>query len=176
MARLAVPGIAPEAPPPPPPPGRRHRQLILAILLRHPGLIGEWLDEIAAIEVPEPELNRLRREILAAAAVHADLDAEAMRQHLALCGLAETAGGLAKIIAEHAGFAVHGGDDPEVIRRGLSETLQLLRAREPGDREALSRALGLDPSDGAWQRLKALKDREAADGPVGGSGEEPVPI
>jgi hypothetical protein len=66
---------------------------------------------------------------------------------------------------------VRGGDDPDVIRRGLTEILQLLRARSPGDREIASDVLGADPSDENWQRLKALKDREALDGPVGGFGE-----
>ncbi|HYU12151.1 MAG TPA: DNA primase, partial [Stellaceae bacterium] len=166
-----IPGVAQHAPPPPPPAGRRHRQVFLGVLLRYPALIDHWIDDLAAIDIPEPELDKLRRAILEVAAVHPALDDSTLHQHLALCGLAETAGVLSKIIAEHAGFAVRGGDDPEVIRRGLTEILQLLRARSPGDRETASLVLGADPSDENWQRLKALKDREALDGPVGGFGE-----
>ena len=65
---------------------------------------------------------------------------------------------------------MRGGDDPEVIGRGLTEILQLLCARSPGDRETASHVLGADPSDENWQRLKALKEREAQDGPIGGIG------
>jgi DNA primase len=166
-----IPGVTQDAPPPPPPVGRRHRQVFLGVLLHYPALIDHWIDDLAAIDIPEPELDKLRRAILEVAAANPALDDTVLHQHLALCGLAETAGVLAKIIAEHAGFAVRGGDDPDVIRRGLTEMLQLLRARSPGDRETASHVLGADPSDENWQRLKALKDREALDGPVGGFGE-----
>jgi DNA primase len=165
------PGLVELPPPPPPPAGRRHRQVFLGILLHYPVLIDHWIDDLAAIEIPEPELDKLRRAILEVAAIHPTLDDAVLHQHLALCGLAETAGVLSKIIAEHAGFAMRGGDDPEVIGRGLTEILQFLRARSPGDRETASQVLGADPSDENWQRLKALKDREALDGPVGGFGE-----
>ena len=170
-ATAPIPGAIQDAPPPPPPVGRRHRQVFLGVLLYYPALIDHWIDDLAAIDIPEPELDKLRRAILEVAAAHPALDDAVLHQHLALCGLAETAGVLAKIIAEHAGFAVRGGDDPEVISRGLTEILQLLRARSPGDRETAGHVLGADPSDENWQRLKALKDREALDGPVGGFGE-----
>ena len=140
------------------------------MFVRWPGLIEEWIEEIAAIEVPEPELDSLRRAILDIAHAHPGLDAGALQQHLANCGHAEILSALSITVARHAGFAAHGGDDPEVIRLGLTETLQLLRAQHPGDRDAAFRAFGADMSDENWQRLKALKDREAQDGPVGGFG------
>ncbi len=158
-----------EAPPPPPgSSGRRNREVFLGVFIRYPSLIDEWIEEIAAIEIPEPELDGLRREILVVAESNPGLDAEALQQHLALCGLSDIVSALARTLARHAGFAAHGGDDPEVIRLGLSETLQLLRAHYPGDREAAARALAADVSDENWERLRALKDREAQDGPVGG--------
>ena len=159
-----------EAPLPPlPAPGRRAREVFLGTFVhRKPEWIEEWIEEIAALEVPEPALDRLRRAILEIAHAHPGLDADTLRQHLALCGHAELLGQLAGTVARHAGFAARGGDDPEVIRLGLTEILQLLRARHPSDREAATRALAADASDENWQRLKALKDREAQDGPVGG--------
>src|SRR5712691_2961034 len=169
-AGRAPPGPLPEGPPPPPPgsPGRRNREVFLGVLLNHPSLIEEWIEEIAAIDVPEPALDSLRRAILEIGHAHPGLDAKALQQHLALCGHTEILGTLASTVARHAGFAARGGDDPEVIRLGLTEILQLLRARQPTDREAASRAFAADASDENWQRLKALKDREAQDGPVGG--------
>ena len=165
----APPGLAHDVPPPRPgSPGRRNRELFLAIFAQHPSLIEEWIEEIAAIEVPEPELDSLRRAILEIAHANPGLDANALRQHLDHCGHAEILSALTITVARHAGFAARGGDDPEVIRLGLTETLQLLRARHPSDREAASRAFGAEASDENWQRLKALKDREAQDGPVGG--------
>src|SRR6266852_5399423 len=171
--RAAPPSpLAREGPPPPLPrsPGRVNREVFLAVFVRWPGMIEEWIEEIAAIDVPEPELDSLRGAILEIAHAHPGLDAGAFQQHLANCGHAEILSALTLTVARHAGFAARGGDDPEVIRLGLTETLQLLRAQHPGDREAASRAFGADMSDENWQRLKALKDREAQDGPVGGFG------
>jgi DNA primase len=167
-----APNLVREGPPPPPPrsPGRVNREVFLAVFVRWPELIEEWIEEIAAIEVPEPELDSLRRAILEIAHTHPGLDAGALQQHLANCGHAEILSDLSITVARHAGFAARGGDDPEVIRLGLTETLQLLRAQHPSDQQAASRAFGADMSDENWQRLKALKDREAQDGPVGGFG------
>jgi DNA primase len=148
--------------------GRRNREVFLGIFLRYPVLIDQWVEEIAAIDIPEPELDSLRRAVLEVAESHSGLDANALQQHLALCGHAEILNALANTIARHGAFAARGGDDPEVTRLGLTETLQLLRARGPGDREVAGRALAADMSDENWERLKALKDREALDGPIGG--------
>jgi DNA primase len=159
-------GAVPEAPPPLPSlPGRRNRELFLgALIYRMPALIEEWIEEIAALDVPEPELDSLRRAILEIGHTNPGLDANALQQHLALCGHAEILGTLADTVARHAGFAARGGDDPEVIRLGLTETLQLLRARDPGE----GRGAGAEPSDEDLKRLTARKERELQDGPVGG--------
>lgn len=165
---LRAPPLAEAAPPLPPSPGRRQRELLLAIFVEHPGLLEEWVEEIAALPIPEPELDSLRWAILEIGHAHPGLDAKGLRQHLALCGKAEILGTLASALARHAGFSARGGDDPDVIRLGLTEILRFLRARHSSDRDAASRAFAADASDANWQRLKALMDREAQDGPVGG--------
>ena len=73
-------------------------------------------------------------------------------------------------MTDHAGFAAGGGDVPEVLRSGLTEMFQLLRGHGPSDLQAAERAFAENASDENWQRLKALKEREAQDGPVGGIG------
>src|SRR5712691_9585365 len=109
-AGRAPPGPLPEGPPPPPPgsPGRRNREVFLGVLLNHPSLIEEWIEEIAAIDVPEPALDSLRRAILEIGHAHPGLDAKALQQHLALCGHTEILGTLASTVARHAGFAARG--------------------------------------------------------------------
>jgi DNA primase len=165
------PGVARDGPPPPPPrsPGRVNREVFLAVLVRWPGLIDEWIEEIAALPVPEPELDSLRRAILEIAHAQPGLDADGLRQHLALCGHTAILSTLATTIGKHAGFAARGGDDPEVIRLGLKETLQLLQAgRSPSEVDAAKIAFAADPSAENLQRLTALKERELLDGPIGG--------
>ena len=154
------------APPLPRPPARLHREIFLGLLMCHPALIEEWFEQIAELDLPEPELDRLRCEILEVGHSHMGLDAEQFRQHLAHCGHADTVSVLTTTIAAHAGFAAGGGDDPEVIRLGLEETLRLLRAHGPGD----TAATAADPTDEDLQRVVALKEREAQDGPIGGTG------
>ena len=78
--------------------------------------------------MPEPDLDSLRRAILDIAHTESALDATALRQHLILRGHAEILGVMAITVERHAGFARRGGDDPEVIKQGLKETLQLLNA------------------------------------------------
>ncbi|HEX3952285.1 MAG TPA: DNA primase [Stellaceae bacterium] len=153
---------------PPRPPGRVNREVFLGMLLRHPRLIEEWVEEIAAVELPEPDLDRLRRAILEMPDTHPGLDANALQQHLALCGHAEILGTLTVTLAKHAGFAAREGDDPEVVKQGLRETLQLLHARDPGAVNAAKEAYTANPSSENSQRLTALKERELQDGPVGG--------
>ncbi|MGE5272131.1 MAG: DNA primase [Thiohalocapsa sp.] len=157
-----------ETPPPPPAPGRRNRELFVAMLLAYPSLIEEWVEEIAALEVPEPALDRLRRAILEVSHATPGLDAKALQQHLALCGHADILGTLAGTVARHAGFAARGGDDPEVIRLGLTETLQLLRTQHPGNRDTASPVLPAETSDDDLRRVAALTERKLQDGPVGG--------
>jgi DNA primase len=144
----------------PPSPGRRNREFLLGtLLLKAPALIEELVEEIAALDIPEPELDALRRAILEITHHHPGLDAEAFRQHLALCGHTELVGALAITIAKH-GVAARGGDDPDVIRRGLRETLLLLQACDR--REVL--IAGHENS----QSLAGIEEREFALGPAGG--------
>ena len=56
------------APPLPPLPGRRNREIVLGIFIAHPSMIDEWVEDLAAIDFPEPELDNLRRAILEVAA------------------------------------------------------------------------------------------------------------
>jgi DNA primase len=154
----------------PQPSGRLNGRVFLGVLMRHPELIHDWVEELAEIDVPEPELAALKRKILEIAESHSGLDGEALQQHLRSCGFADSVGVLTSSIARHAAYAAGGGDDPDVIRLYLRETLDLLRARRAGDIEAAERAFVLDASDENWQRLKALKEREAQDGPIGGAG------
>jgi DNA primase len=159
-----------QAPPPPRPAARVQREVMLAILTAFPTTIEQWTEEIADIEFPEPELDRLRWELLEVAESNPGLDAEGLRQHLALCGFAEAVGVLSLRMMHHAGFAAGGGDVPDVLKSGLTEMFQLLRGHGPSDLEAAERAFADNASDENWQRLKALKEREAQDGPIGGIG------
>jgi DNA primase len=75
---------------PEPPPRSRRNSLIVEhlfrIVLHFPWLISEVAEEFAGLEITEPELDRLRRQILAADAGEPGLDAYGLRQHLVQTG------------------------------------------------------------------------------------------
>ena len=75
---------------PPRPPDRVQRELLFRILLQWPSLLDEVAEEFATIEMPEPDLDKLRREILQIEALHPGLEASTLRQHLHTNGFAAT--------------------------------------------------------------------------------------
>ncbi len=151
------------------PPCRYRTSSYLGVLIRAPALIDGWLEEIVDFDFKgQPELDRLRWEILEVANLHPGLDADAFHQHLGQSGFANIVGGLLSRIAAHAGFAARKGDDPDVLNLGINEALQLRRAQDRGDVEAADRAFVSDETDENWDRLKAVVERKLTDGPVGG--------
>ena len=80
-----------EGPPPPPrSPARKQREILFCLLLSSPSLLDEVAEEFAALEIPEAELDKLRREILEIEALYPGLEASALRQHLHTNGFAAT--------------------------------------------------------------------------------------
>lgn len=157
-----------DAPPPPPPaPGRRQREILIGMLLEHPFLVAEAHEDIAALDFPEPELDRLRRAILEVEALSPGLDAEALRQHLGRNGFAMAVDAVASVLAAHAGFLsrVSGAD---LVRLSWAHVTRMVRAGGSwGDRSELAGAadaLARDLSPEAWERFLALQGREAQEG------------
>jgi DNA primase len=160
-ARAAIPGVplVGEAPPPPRSPARLRREVLLRMLLQHPFLVAEATEEIAEIDFPEPELDRLRREILQVEVVQPGLDALGLRQHLERCGFAATLDGLLSPSVDHAGFLGRDGDD-EAVRQGWLHVLRMIGEEDRSERASAADALARDPSDATWERFLALRGRQ----------------
>jgi DNA primase len=162
-ARAAIPGIisAGEIPPPPPrSPARLRREILVRMLLQHPFLMGEASEEIAAIDFPEPELDRLRREILQVEVLQPGLDASGLRQHLERCGFGSTLDGLLSPSFDHAGFLARDGDE-DAVRQGWLHVLRMIREEVRSERATAAEALARDPSDATWERFLALHGRQS---------------
>src|SRR5437764_625830 len=159
--RLAAPGLPMpgEAPPPPRSPARLRREILLRMLLQHPFLAGEASEEIAALDFPEPELDRLRREILQVEVVNPGLDASGRRQHLERCGFGSTLDGLLSPSFDHAGFLAREGDE-DAVRQGWLHVLRMIREEVRSERATAAEALARDPSDATWDRFVALHGRQ----------------
>ena len=147
-----------EGPPPPPrTPDPEQRRLLFRILLRSPSLIGEIAEEFAAIEIPEAELDKLRREILEVEAVRPGLDASALRQHLLLNGFAATVDALLSP-SVNSGFLVRSSES----RTARDEWAHVIEMLMGGHRSALTEAsnhLTDDVSAANWERFLAARER-----------------
>ena len=156
-----------DAPPRPPAPGRRQREVLIGMLLEHPFLIAEAHEDIAALDFPEPELDRLRRAILEVEVLSPGLDAEPLRQHLGQNGFAMTVDAVTSALSDHAGFLsrVSGA---ELVRQSWVHVTRMVRDSGPsGDRSEMAGAadaLARDLSPEAWERFLALQGREAQEG------------
>ena len=145
----------PEAPPRPG--GRIQRENLFRILLNFPWLIDEVAEELATLELPEPELDRLRREILDSEALPPGLDACALQQHLVENGLAATVDGL--LLPAVGSIDLARCSDPSSTREKWVRVTRMLAG---GDRRALAGAtndLISDVSSERWEQFLAARER-----------------
>jgi DNA primase len=151
--------------PPPRPGGRVQRENLFRILLNFPWLIDEVAEEFAAVEIPEAELKRLKREILAADALRPGLDARALQQHLVQNGLATIVEGL--LVPSVDTIFLARCSDPTSTR---AEWVRAAGTLTGGDRCALAEAandLISDVSSESWDRFLAARERALQEGPAG---------
>jgi DNA primase len=147
-----------DGPEPPPRPAERvQRENLFRILLKFPGLIVVVAEEFARLEIPEPELDGLRREILEADTLPAGLDAQAIRQHLVKNGFAKTVDGLLSPSVDTK--FLDRCSDPSSAHTEWGRRARLLMG---GDRCALDEAtndLISDVSPENWNRFTAVLER-----------------
>src|SRR5215471_1841 len=152
----------PEAPPRDD--ARVQRQNLFRILLNFPWLIGEVAEEFAIIELPEPEPDRLRREILEVRALSQGLDAQALRQHLVQNGLAATVECL--LLPSVDTIFLARCSDPSSTRK---EWVQVARMLKGGKRRALTEAtndwISGDLSSENWERFLATREQTLREDP-----------
>ena len=161
-ARSANPGILVGGvmpPPPPRSPARLRREILLRGLLQYPSLANEASEEIAAIDLADPELDRLRHEILQVETLNPGLDASGLRQHLERCGFGSTLDRLLSPSFDHAGFLAK-GEDEDAVRQGWLHVLRMIREEARSERASAAEALARDPSEATWERFLALHGRQ----------------
>jgi DNA primase len=155
-----------DGPEPPPRPAEQvQRENLFRILLKCPGLIEVVAEEFARLEIPEPELDGLRRKILEADTLLAGLDARAIRQHLVKNGLAATVDGLLFPSVDTTFLARC--SDPSSAHTEWGRIARMLMG---GDRCALDEAtsdLISDVSPENWDRFTAVRERILREGSFG---------
>lgn len=148
----------------------RREALILRMLINHPWLLHEHLEEVAALELAHPEAHRLRAAIIAAfAADHhhngePDEQSEKLRADLEKSGFSEL---LQRVDRAITTGAVWGAQSGAAIEDVLATWKQLVALhhqwhsllRELRDAEL---ALGQDATDSNYGWLRDVKERLAA--------------
>ncbi len=151
-----------EGPAPRRSPARAQREILFRILLHSPAVIEEIAEEFAGLDIPEAELDKLRREILEVEALRPGLDAPALRQHLQLNGFAATVDGLLSP-SLNSGFLVR-SSDPRAARDTWAHVIGMLMG---GHRLALAEAsnhLIDEVSSASWERFLAARDEALREG------------
>ena len=122
-------------------------------------------EELAALEIPESDLDSLRRQILEADAAGSGLDAHPFQQHLVKNGLAATVERLL-LPSVDTTFLVR-CSDPISARK---EWVRVTRMLTGGDRCALAEAtddLISDICPESWERFLAARERALHEGSRG---------
>jgi hypothetical protein len=135
------------------------------MILHFPFLIDQVAEELAALEVPESDLDSLRRQILELNDAASGLDAHALQQHLVKNGLAATVERLL-LPSVDTTFLVR-CSDPISVRE---EWVRVIRMLTGGDRCALAEAtddLISDICPESWERFLAARERVLDEGSRG---------
>ncbi len=157
------PVVAVEGPPRPPrSPRRLQREILFRMLLHFPALIEEVAEAFAALEIPEPELDKLRRQILETEALRPGLDADALRQHLCLNGFAATVDAVTSPSVD-SGFLDRSSDVGSARSEWAHVIGMLMRDGRSGLDEASTHLIG-DLSEESWERFLAAREQALQDG------------
>ena len=142
---------------PPRPADRVQRELLFRILLQWPSLLDEVAEEFATIEMPEPDLDKLRREILQIEALHPGLEASTLRQHLHTNGFAATVEAFISPSVD-SGFLIRRSATDDA-RNEWAHVIEMLMG---GQRSVLAEAsnhLIDDVSVASWEHFLAARER-----------------
>jgi DNA primase len=151
----------------------RREALILLCLINHPWLLHDHLEEVAALEISNPETHRLRAGIIAAFAndhhhsSQEDEQAEKMRADLEGGGLSQILQRVERVITTGAVWGTKAGAARDDVLSTWHQLVVLHRQwhsllRELKDAEL---ALGEEPSEANLAWLRDIKGRMAeADG------------
>jgi DNA primase len=148
--------------PPPRSGGRIQRENLFRMILHFPCLIDQVAEELAALEIPESDLDSLRQQILELDAAGSGLDAHAFQQHLVENRLAATVERLI-LPSVDTTFLVR-CSDPISARK---EWVRVIRMLTGGDRCALAEAtddLISDICPESWERFLVARERALHEG------------
>jgi DNA primase len=145
--------------------------LILLAIMNHPWLLESHAEELVDIEFLHPDADRLRREMLAAGAVHLANQPEILRRTLEGRNLGAVLAKVESALTHTADWPARAGAAADDVRQWWAHVVTLHRKSRTLNRELkeAEHALGEEPSEEnlAWLRdvqgqLLAIEGTEAA--------------
>jgi len=135
--------------------------LILLTLIGHPWLLSENAEELAEIEFQNRDAETLRRALLDAVAAESGTDFASLQGYLAQSGASELQERMERAISHRGDWPVR----PEAAREDVlsfwHQIASLHRRKRTLSRELkeAERALGTDPTEANFARLKDVQER-----------------
>ena len=134
---------------------QRREQALLVALLNHWALMDEFAETVGTLDFLDPNLDKLRQEILLLYGSEPDLDPDEVNNHLKEKGYFELIESISNpAVYIHAGFA-RAEAETASVRVGIGEMVNGLR--EDGQRAEMveaEKAYAKDPTKENWSRLQ----------------------
>jgi len=143
-------------------PRLRREQVILALVVTRPDLLGHVDESLSELQFDRPELDRLRRAVLLASARFPGLDSASLRRHLTDSNLGGVLDEIFRASAVRNQKVFRPEVDLDEVWRSFVETSEMLRrdtllAAELRQEEA---ALAEDMSEDRFNGLRAVKRQQ----------------
>lgn len=137
------------------------RRILLVTVITHPELFEDVAERLGALNFPEPNLDRLRSEVLMLLSHESSLDFAAVRHHLRACGCGMDSDSLLNSqVFTHASFS-RPDADTETARLGWEQTYELSRRKDlKVDIDRAVERLGQEPTTETFESFVLLKGHE----------------
>ncbi|MFK4812967.1 DNA primase [Devosia sp. ZW T5_3] len=152
-SRLLKPGAGPDATP-------REAAIILS-LVNHPGLVDDKFETLAALDFDTPAAQKVMGEILSLVVRHHDISSDDLRAALGVRGHGPALDRMAELLRAQGVWQISSEIAQVDTEIGLSHALALHNKKVQLNRElkAAEAALGEDPSEETFERLRDIKNQ-----------------
>ncbi len=139
----------------------RREALILQVVLNHPWLLHDHLEDLSSIEFPHADAEAVKAALIDICAHEAAPDGEALRSELARRGLAEQVGRVEKAITTTSVWGALAEAGPEDVLMTWNQLIALHRQHHSLLRELkdAEQALGREPTEANYSWLQDVKAR-----------------
>jgi hypothetical protein len=128
-------------------------------------LINQVAETLVSLDIPEPELDQLRREILRLGELQPGLDARELQQHLVQTELAAAVDALLSPSVD-AGFLLR-CPDPISAGREWAHVIRMLNDEDWSTVTAAGSALETELTAELWERFQTARERALDQHPIG---------